>query len=166
MATGSVGYSGRARKLVAPNSPSEMVKANTPLTSAARAMMGKSTSHHTRQGEAPSTAAACRRLTGIERSAGSKARTTKGSATSECASGINSGSEPESKGGRLNTTMNPNPSVTAEVPSGSINSGSSTALMLAFLASALDARNPNVSENNTVVPAYASELRAASMGGT
>ena len=61
MAMGMVGRSGRAIRLVAPNSPIEMVKANTAPTSTARATMGRSTSRHTRQGDAPRSAAASRK---------------------------------------------------------------------------------------------------------
>ena len=60
MAMGIVGRSGRAIKLVAPNSPIEMVKAKTAPTSTARATMGRSTSRQTRQGEAPKSEAASR----------------------------------------------------------------------------------------------------------
>ena len=49
-ATGSVGWSGRTMKTVAPNSPSEIANANPAATSAARATIGRSTSRQTRAG--------------------------------------------------------------------------------------------------------------------
>ena len=65
-------------------------------------------------------------------------------------------------------TMNPSPRVTAEVPSGSINSGSSTRLASesASRASAQAAGSPIASESATVTVAYASEMPIAVVGGT
>ena len=72
---------------VAPNSPSDTAKANPAATSSARRTIGRSTSRHTRHGDAPSTAAASRSRPSTARSTGSMVRTTKGTPTSACASG-------------------------------------------------------------------------------
>ena len=58
MAMGIVGYSGRVRSEVAPNSPSEIVNAKAAAESVARRMIGQSIAHQDRNGEAPSEAAA------------------------------------------------------------------------------------------------------------
>ncbi len=83
MATGMVTVSGRAMKSVAPNSPSDTAKAKPAPTSAPRARMGASTSRQARRGEAPSTAAASRKRSSMERMTGTTERITKGSAMSE-----------------------------------------------------------------------------------
>ena len=67
------------------------VNAKTAATSSARPMMGSSTSRQTRQGDAPSTAAASRQSGFSPRSAGSSVRTTNGKATSVCAIGTRTG---------------------------------------------------------------------------
>ncbi len=127
MTTGIVGNSGRATSAVAPNSPMEMAKANAAATNIARPTMGKSTSRQTRQGDAPITAAAPRNDGRMPRSTGSKLRTTNGNATSVCASGKSAGDARKSSGGLSSAMMYPKPSVTADVPSGSMNNGSSMA---------------------------------------
>ena len=58
MAMGMVGNSGRTTRLVAPNSPSDTVKANTAAESVARATIGQSTVNQTCRGAAPNEAAA------------------------------------------------------------------------------------------------------------
>src|SRR5680860_1282723 len=84
---------------VAPNSPSEIANAKPAATNAARATMGRSTSRHTRAGEAPSTAADSRRRSSIERSTGVITRTTNGTATTACAMGMSTGEPRRSRGG-------------------------------------------------------------------
>ena len=91
MAIGRVGYSGRTTSELAPNSPSETVKANTAADRVARATIGQSTANQTRCEEAPSEAAACRSRSGMEARAGCKLRMTNGRAISVCASGTSSG---------------------------------------------------------------------------
>ena len=88
MAMGIVSLPTRVRKLVAPNSPSEMAKAKPAPATSARRRNGRSTSRQTRGGEAPSVAAASRRRGSMERSVGSTARTTNGTATTAWAMGM------------------------------------------------------------------------------
>ena len=89
------------------------------------------------------------------RRAGVRLRTTNGNATRVCASGISKGEVRKSSGGRLSATMNPSPSVTAEVPNGSISSGSRMRLNTSCwrLASIQAAGSPNKIESTTVPPA-------------
>src|SRR5210317_92591 len=126
MARGMVGVWGRATKTVAPNSPRLMVKAKTAATTSARPKIGKSTVRHTFQGPAPSTAADSRSFGGMLRRAGSKLRTTKGKATRVWARGTSIGDVRRLSGGLSKARIKPNPRVTAEVDSGSMNKGSST----------------------------------------
>ena len=70
IATGSVGVSGRAMNSVAPNSPSEIGEREPGRRRTRARAIGRSTSRHTRAGDAPSTAAASRRRGSIERSTG------------------------------------------------------------------------------------------------
>ena len=79
---------GPGQEEVAPNSPMETVNANTAATTAARATMGKSTSHQVRHGPAPRTAAASCSRGGMDASAGCRVRTTKGKATRLWARGM------------------------------------------------------------------------------
>ena len=123
--TGSVGVSGRATKVVAPNSPSATAKANALAPASALDMIGRSTDHHTRIGPAPSTAAACRSRSSAARSTGSTIRTTSGMVTIACAIGISSGDDRRSSGGASRAIRNPKPTVTALTPSGSITIASS-----------------------------------------
>lgn len=109
---------------VAPNSPSDTANANPAATSSARRTIGRSTSRQTRQGEAPSTAAASRNRPSTARSTGSMVRTTNGTPTSACASGTRIQLLRRSSGGSSSAMRNPNPTVTADTPSGSINSAS------------------------------------------
>src|SRR5918996_4884097 len=75
---GMVADAGLATKDVAPNSPSDMTKANAAPTMAARLTIGRSISRHTRKGEAPSTLAASRVSAGTDRSVGTVDLTTNG----------------------------------------------------------------------------------------
>ena len=93
--TGSVGLSGRARKDVAPNSPSETANANPIARPRDRAAIGRSTVRSTRPGAAPSVAAASRSRGSIARSTGSTVRTTRGTATTACAIGTSSRAGPQ-----------------------------------------------------------------------
>jgi hypothetical protein len=63
---------GREIRSVAPNSPSEMVKANVAAASVARRRMGKSMFFQTSNGDAPSDDAAWRNRCGMEAMAGCK----------------------------------------------------------------------------------------------
>ncbi len=129
---GIVGYSGRVSKSVAPNSPSETVKANVAALSVARERIGKSTVCQTRSGDAPSMDADSRKRFGMDAMAGCNVRITKGSAMSVCASGTKIGEA----SARPNVMMNPSPSMTADAPSGSMISGSRNFSRRVGLASA------------------------------
>src|SRR4030042_4256837 len=128
MAIGRVGYSGRAIKEVAPNSPKDMVNAKIAATSVARPIIGISIYRRTVPGDAPNTAAAWRIRGRMLRSAGVKFRTTNGKATNVCASGTRIHDERKSNGGLSSATINPSPRVTALVPNGNINIASSARL--------------------------------------
>ena len=127
MSTGTVGDVGRTMKSVAPNSPSEIANANPAATSAARATIGKSTSRHTRAGGAPSIAAASRRRGSMARSTGLITRMTNGIAIKACAIGTRTHDVRRSSGGLSSAMRNPNPTVTADTPSGSDTTASSAA---------------------------------------
>ena len=73
------------------------------------------------------TAAASRSRGSIDRSAGATIRTTKGDATSACATGTSQGDERKSSGGSSKAITKPNPSITADAPSGSMTRTSSHA---------------------------------------
>src|SRR5665811_947904 len=92
------GHIGRAKKAVAPNSPTDTAKANPAPTRTARITRGRSTSLHTRAGGAPNTAAASRNRTLTDLNTGTAARTTKGTATREWARGIMKGLVRRSRG--------------------------------------------------------------------
>ena len=66
--------------------------------------------------------AASRRRGSIDRNAGTTARITNGMATTACASGTSTVLARRSSGQRSSATRKPNPTVTADVPSGSISS--------------------------------------------
>src|SRR5512136_967050 len=93
MAIGMVGYSGLTTRDEAPNSPREMVKAKMAAERLARPTIGQSTVIQTRGGEAPSTAAACLSLLGMDASAGCRLRMTNGKAIMAWAIGTRSGEE-------------------------------------------------------------------------
>ena len=126
IATGSVGRSGRARNTVAPNSPSEIANAKPAATASPRETIGRSISRRTRPGDAPSSAAASRWRGSIERSVGATIRTTNGIATSACATGTIHGAARKSRGSVSKAMRKPRPSITAEAPSGSRTSPSSS----------------------------------------
>ena len=98
--------------------------------------------------------------------AGCKLRITKGRAIIVCAAGTSQREASHCIGGRLNATMNPSPSITADAPSGSISSGSRSESSLRGHASDAATGAPNASERITVIPAYARESSAARSGGT
>src|SRR5688572_25367736 len=164
--TGNVGASGRARKLVAPNSPNATTYPNPAAATRDRPTSGRSTSRHTRAGEAPNVAAACRSRSSTARNTGSTIRTINGVTTSACASGTSNGDVRKSPGNASIVTRYPKPTVTADTPSGSINAVSSTSAIRLP-----DRRNPTstTAENTpttraTVVASNAvrTELKAAS----
>ena len=110
-------------------------------------------------GTAPSTAAAWRRRGWMLRRAGVRLRTTKGKATSLWARGISAGEARRSSGGRLRATINPRPRVTAEVPIGSISSGSRNRLSdLRCAGPAPRRREAQRQRVSTVAAAYPREL--------
>ena len=163
---GIVGNSGRAIRAVAPNSPREIVKAKVAATISARPINDRSIYRNTWIGEAPITVAACLILGRMLRKAGVRLRTTKGKATRVWAIGIKSGEARKSKGGLSSAMINPNPSVTADVPNGSIRIGSKKRLIVAFAlrANAHDAGSPRINARITVIEAYPSEIAIAVVG--
>src|SRR5205085_12139223 len=159
--------SGRATNNVAPNSPSETATQKPAATTNARATIGRSTSRQTRPGGAPSTVAASRRRGSMLRRAGTTILTTNGIATIACASGMISAVVERSSGGASNARRNPKPTVTADVPNGSIRS---TSIVLVARpgrdAIAVDARPPTTSASAVAIAANTSELRNAVHGET
>ena len=118
--TGSVGRSGRAMNAVAPNSPSEIANANAAGDEqrAGRRSGGRPRARRV-PGSRRAVAAASRRRGSIDRSTGAMMRTTNGIATSACAIGHEqSATSRRSSGGVSSAMRKPNPSVTAETPSG------------------------------------------------
>ena len=89
--------------------------------------------------------------------AGCSVRITKGNATRVCANGTSNGDVSHLP----NVRRNPNPSMTADDPSGSMMIGSRNFSRRAGLASANAAGNPRSNEMITVAEAYVSELRVA-----
>ena len=79
--------------------------------------------------------------------------------------GINNGKDLTSKGGELNTRINPNPNVTADVPNGNIRSGSRTLPHRFRSEMIFAAKNPKNKAIPTVKRPKYSELNIASMGG-
>lgn len=153
---------------VAPNSPSDTAKANPAATASARRTIGRSTSRHTRHGDAPSTAAASRSRSSTARSTGSMVRITNGTPTSACASGTRIQLVRRSSGGSSRATRKPKPTVTAETPSGSISSASNprTSRPASLRVSAAAARPPISRAMAVAATAYSSEVPIASIGGT
>src|SRR4029434_5381689 len=117
-ATGIVGYSGREIKSVAPNSPSEIVKAKIAAVSVARRRIGRSMFFQTSNGDAPRDAAAWRNRCGMDAMACWSVRMTNGNATSECANGTRSGDVSHAP----NEMIKPNPNMTADEPNGTMTS--------------------------------------------
>ena len=126
MTSGTVRPDRRARKLVAPNSPSDTAKAMPAPATSVRRARGTSMVRNVRQRELPSVAAASRRRGSIDASVGATARTTNGIPTSAWASGIITAEPRRSTGGPAKATNRPSPMVTADVPRGSINPTSAT----------------------------------------
>jgi len=126
MTTGRVGRSGRARNAVAPNSPSEVANPKPIARPRPRSANGTSRVSRVRHGLAPRVAAASCRCGSIARRVGRIARTTSGRATIAWAIGISTHDDRRSSGGRLRVIRKPNPTVTAETPSGSMNTESTT----------------------------------------
>ena len=103
MSTGRVVVSARARKLVAPNSPRAMTKANPPAAPIDLPTIGRSTVAKTRNGVAPNVAAACRNRTGTDSSAGIMMRMTTGIAMRAWTSGMTAGDAAISYGNDAST---------------------------------------------------------------
>ena len=162
-----VGESGRATNSVAPNSPSDTATAKPNPTVNARSAIGRSTSRHTRLGDAPSTAAASRRRGSIERNAGTTARITNGIATTDWAMGTRIVLARRSRGQRSSATRKPKPTVTADVPSGSINSVSIARVARPGReAITTDAKPPMNTAIHAASAAKPSEFTSASEAGT
>src|SRR5512139_1698358 len=96
------------------------------------------------------------------RRAGVMVRTTKGNATSECANGIISHAE-RSVG---NPIRKPKPSVTADAPSGSAQTGSLKRDRRLLPAAAYAASVPMINATTVVTSANSNELPSAVKGGT
>ena len=125
MAIGIVGVPLRDRKLVAPNSPSEIAAASPAAATTGRRRCGHVTSRQARAGDAPSVAAASCRRGSMPRSTGSTVRTTNGMATSAWPTGTSHHDARQSTGGVSNVMSTPKPIVTADVAIGSISPVSS-----------------------------------------
>ncbi len=163
---GIVGCSGRARKVVAPNSPRDIVNANNAADMIARNKIGNSTCQNVLQGDAPNTIAEYFNSRGMEAITGCNILTTKGMATNEWAMGTSKGNDRTSRGGRLKTSMNPKPKVTAEVPNGSIRMGSRSLPQRERDEITLAAKKPKNKAIPTVTRPKYNELKIASIGGT
>jgi len=161
-----VGISGRLKKVVAPNSPNEIVNAKIPADKKALHKMGNSICNQTRHGDAPKTAADCLIAGGIETITGCKIRTTNGRATNECAIGIKRGNDLTSNGGLLKVSKNPSPKVTADVPNGNMIITSNQRSHLLEFEIAFAAKKPKTKAIKTVTNPIHNELRKASKGGT
>ena len=116
IATGSVGSSGLARKLVAPNSPREIAKAKPAPTPLTRAKMGSSTVTKDCRRLAPKVAAASRRCGLMARKVGRTERSTSGTATTACAAAKNAALAGKESGGACKVINIPKPTVTALTP--------------------------------------------------
>src|SRR5688572_20038257 len=163
IATGTVGQSARETNTVAPNSPSATANARPAATASGRARSGSSISRLTCHGDAPSTAAASPSRAPTVRSAGTSERTTKGIATSACATGTIAADERRSSGGASKASRNPNPSIAADAPSGSITSASRPPRPR---ATAVAAGIPTTSAITVAPVAKRSELAIACHGTT
>ena len=102
---GMVGISGRLMKVVAPNSPKDMVKANKAAEIEALKIIGNSICHHVCHGEAPKICAENFNSFGTDLITGFNILTTNGIATKECAIGTNKGKDLTSIGGLLKTSI-------------------------------------------------------------
>ena len=121
IAIGRVGNSGRAKNEVAPNSPSEIVKAKSIPARIGRQRIGRVISRQMRPAEAPNTAADSFNSAGMEASAGWTVRVKKGSATTLWAMGTSKIASSAPPGIPLESSSKPNPRDTAHAPSGSVN---------------------------------------------
>ena len=178
MATGSVGVSGRARKMVALNSPRLMVKANNAATKIGRRIRGQSTSHQVRQPSAPSMAAASLSDCWILLKPGRTLRKTKGTATTAWTMGNMRMEDRRLSGGRPKAMRYPRPSVTADVASGSMKRASSSRVdrlmprRTPFRAARSHSKRvraamrPKPTARSIAPVAMVTELRIASTGGT
>ena len=111
---------------VAPNSPSETAAQNPAATANARAVIGsRPRARPPRPGAEHRRRVAQPRVDAAQR--GHDARTTNGIATTACAIGTSNGEVARPRGACSNASRKPNPTVTAEVPSGSIRNASNAA---------------------------------------
>ena len=164
IAIGMVGADGRAMNAVAPNSPIEIANANAPPTRMARSTSGKSTVHHAVHGRAPSVAAASLSVCWTLPSVGVVVRTTNGMATSAWAIGMRM-SDARRSMGQSSAMRNPNPIVTAEVPSGNIrNTSSDVETRREVYASAALASTPITRAMSPAIAANSKELAMAVSG--
>ena len=170
MATGIVGVSGLAVKIVAPNSPKLMVKAKIPPATSAFEIRGRSMHLNICKGDAPSIEAASPKFSGMDRRAGRIALTTKGNPTRAWVIGIKKIEVLKFKGGLSRVMMMPNPNVTAEVDKGSMKIGSKNELNLLWIILSLNrmnkaAQTPVTSAIIRAVPAKIKEYLMARTGG-
>ena len=166
IAIGMVSPPERDRRLVAPNSPSEMAAANAPPAARGLHRNGTIVARHAFVGEAPRVAAASVIVGSTERSTPTQVRTTNGTAISAWPTGTNHHDARQSTGPVSNVISIPNPIVTAEVASGNISPPSSArparpAATIPRLASA-----PMTTAIDVAHAALTSELAMASMGST
>ncbi len=119
-----VGVSGRAVKMVAPNSPRLMVNAKMEAAMTDFEIRGKMMCRNVAMGDAPSVADASVNTSGMDRMAGRIARMTNGNPTRAWAMGIKKKEVRRLRGGLSRVMMIPKPKVTADVDSGSMNIGS------------------------------------------
>jgi hypothetical protein len=98
MMIGIVCESRRVRKLVAPNSPSDIASEKARPVEIAGLRRGKSTAKKRLQGPAPKVAAADLRSFGIPSTTGVAERMTNGSAIAACTTGTSNHEERKSKG--------------------------------------------------------------------
>src|SRR5687768_12427683 len=167
IAIGMVGASGRTMNSVAPNSPNETANEKPAPTRAPRATIGRSISRQVRRGDAPRTAAASCRRRSIERMTGTTARTTNGNAMTAWAIGMSNTEVRRSTGSVPNDTSRPKPTMTADVPSGSVRRASSAWLNGPRpVAIACAASRPRVTLMMVATAPNTSELRNASTTGT
>ena len=117
-------------------------------------------------GDDPSVAATSRSRGSMARSTGSTVRTTSGTATSACPIGTMIQLPRRSTGRTAKVTSRPKPSVTALVPSGSIDAASSTGPPRRAYAIAQAARPPTTTAMSVATTAYDSEVRSGSHSGT
>src|SRR5262249_3143753 len=119
------------------------------------------------RGEAPNIAAASRNRGSMLRSAGTTIRMTNGIAMTAWASGTTHHDVDRSSGALSKVSRNPNPTVTADVPSGSINTVSHDRVARPARTPIPNAASPpTTSATSVATAANNNELRKAAQGET